>query len=189
MIEDVDQRRRAIAAVVAEQPGLSQRGIAAVVKCSQRTVSRDLIALREDPDAAKAAAPQPVPEPASNGKHASHLDPSPDPPEPADTPQVSRPPSDAGRRFRESMDAELGRVGVVLGAPLQWNTAEHEVLATVASDMDRRGDLAAALAACEDLGSPRALKIATEIRLLGVGIARLVKGIQADSKAGAAEPG
>jgi hypothetical protein len=93
---------------------------------------------------------------------------------------VSRPPSDAGRRFRESMDAELVRVGVVLGAPLQWNTAEHELLATVASDMDRRADLATALAACEDLGSPRALKLATEIRLLGVGIARLVKGIQAD---------
>ena len=151
-VDQVEQRRQAIALLLAADPTLSQRDLAKAVGASQKTISRDLAAMSQAGDSASEDVPQPV----------------------------SRQPSDAGRLFREAMDAELARVSGILGGALQWNTGEREVLATIASDLDRRAELQAALAACEDLGSPRALKLAQEIRLLGVGIARLVKGIQAE---------
>jgi hypothetical protein len=76
------------------------------------------------------------------------------------------------------MDAELKRVTEVLGADLTWSPAEQELLDTVEREVDRRAGLEAALADCEDPGSNRALKIATEVRLIEAQVARIVKALQ-----------
>ena len=78
------------------------------------------------------------------------------------------------------MDAELGRVAEVIGADLTWSPAEQELLDTVEREVNRRAGLEAALADCEDPGSNRALKIATEVRLIEAQVARLVKALRRD---------
>jgi hypothetical protein len=167
-IEAVDQRRCAILAILAEEPGLNQREIANRAGCSQRTVGRDLIAMRQDADSARAAAAQPVPPPdpvtASPGADC-------EPPPP-------REPSQVGRVFIETMDAELADVAERLGSEVAWTPAERELLATIAADMDRRADLHVAWLACQDPGSDRSLKLSSELRLLGGAITKNVKLIQ-----------
>jgi hypothetical protein len=76
------------------------------------------------------------------------------------------------------MDAELARVAGILGADIAWSPGECEILATIARDTDRRTALERAHADCEDLGTPRALKLAQEIRLIEAQTARLVAKIQ-----------
>jgi hypothetical protein len=76
------------------------------------------------------------------------------------------------------MDAELARVGSILGADIAWSQGEVELLDTVARDTDRRAALERAHAECEDLGTPRALKLAQEIRLIEAQTARLVRQLQ-----------
>jgi hypothetical protein len=84
----------------------------------------------------------------------------------------------AGTKFRARMDAELARVGAVLGQEIAWSPGECEILETIERDSDRRAALERAHAQCDDLGSARALKLAQEIRLIEAQTARLVKGLQ-----------
>jgi VIT1/CCC1 family predicted Fe2+/Mn2+ transporter len=76
------------------------------------------------------------------------------------------------------MDAELARVGAVVGQEIAWSPGEIEILETIERDADRRAALERAHAECEDLGAARALKLAQEIRLIEAQTARLVKGLQ-----------
>lgn len=80
----------------------------------------------------------------------------------------------AGRQFRAKIDAELHRVGEVLGAEIAWSPAEVELLDTVEREVDRRVALERALVDCEDPGGNRALKISTEVRLIESQEARIV---------------
>jgi hypothetical protein len=84
----------------------------------------------------------------------------------------------AGRQFRARMDAELARVGAILGQEAAWSPGEIELLDTVARDTDRRAALERAHAAYEDISAPRALKVAQEIRLIEAQTARLVRQLQ-----------
>lgn len=54
---------------------------------------------------------------------------------------------------------------------LVWSAAEADVIGMIASSVDRRVELSAAYAVCDDLGLK--LKIATELRLLEGSIERL----------------
>jgi hypothetical protein len=76
------------------------------------------------------------------------------------------------------MDDELARVGGILGADIAWSQGEVELLDTVARDTDRRAALERAHAECDDLGTPRALKLAQEIRLNEAQTARLIAKLQ-----------
>lgn len=85
-----------------------------------------------------------------------------------------------GAVFRAALDAELARVGCILGGQLRWSPAEAETLAIVASAQDRRAVLDAAWRSCQDAGSDRALRLAAEIRHLDASITRSINGIHAD---------
>lgn len=90
----------------------------------------------------------------------------------------SRAATTAGGQFRARQDAELARVGAILGQEVAWSPGEIELQDTVARDTVRRAALERAHAACGDLGAPRALKIAQEIRLIEAQTARLVRELQ-----------
>jgi hypothetical protein len=55
-----EQRKQAIERMVADDPTLSQRDIAKALGTSQKTVSRDVVAMRRTDDSATQSVPQPV---------------------------------------------------------------------------------------------------------------------------------
>jgi len=65
-----------------------------------------------------------------------------------------------------------------VGHDLAWSPGEVELLETIERDTDRRAALERAHAACEDIGSSRALKLPQEIRLVEAQTTRLVKSLQ-----------
>jgi hypothetical protein len=83
-----------------------------------------------------------------------------------------------GRQFRARWDAELARVGTILGQEVAWSPGEVELLETVQRDLERRAVLDRTLAECPDPGAPRALRISQESRLLEAQTARLVGKLQ-----------
>jgi hypothetical protein len=83
-----------------------------------------------------------------------------------------------GRQFRARWDAELARVGSILGQEIAWSPGEVELLETVERDLERRAVLDRTLAQCPDPGAPRALRISQESRLLEAQTARLVAKLQ-----------
>lgn len=134
--EDVEQRRQRVAALLAEYPDMGQREIAKRFGTSQKTVSRDIEALRLTADRAEMEVAQ----------------------------KLSGEPT-AGQRYRERMDTELARLSGVMRADLVWSVAELETLHAVSDAMDRRAAMLAAWQACEDPLAQRALDAARELRL------------------------
>jgi hypothetical protein len=92
---------------------------------------------------------------------------------------MSRAKTAPGKAFRDGMNRELERVAAIVGSDLAWSPGELGILGTIEADLDRRAALEAALAECDDIGSSRALKLSSEIRLLGAQISRLTRTIQA----------
>jgi hypothetical protein len=146
--EQIERRRHAIAALLAEDPEMSQRTIAKLVGTSQRTVSRDVEALRHESDSASRAAAQ-----AASGRS-------------------------AGQRYRQRMDDELARLSSAVGAELFWSAVEIETLSAVSAAMDRRAAILTAYASCADPLSQRGLDAAREARLIERQIVTMTTAIQ-----------
>jgi GAF domain-containing protein len=131
--------------------------------CSQKTVSRDVIELRK-------AQQWGVTQPVTNG---DSQDGSP-------SPQVSRGAerSTEAVRVLAELDAELDANSKRTGRNMAWTAAERQLLSLVADHVDRQVELQTMYEAC---GQTRTkLAIATELRLVQSGIARLLKQIDAD---------
>jgi hypothetical protein len=149
---NADQRRAKIAAVLADCPDASSRSIAKAVGCSQASVVRDLAFLR--------------------GDSVIHL--AVNQSEPQDIPQVSE-----SQRLVAALDAELAESAIRNDRPhLAWSAAEADVIAMIAARVDRRVELSAQYAACDNTNVK--LKIATELRLTEDAIARLYKQVSAE---------
>jgi transposase len=145
----IEQRRAAIAALLAQDATLGQREIAKRVGSSQKTVSRDIEAMRSEADSASHAAAQ------------------------RDSGLLS-----AGQQYRQRMDTGLARLAGVMGADLVWSVAELETLAAVSAAMDRRAAMLRAWSACEDPLAQRALDAARELRLVERQITSITNAIQ-----------
>ena len=62
---------------------------------------------------------------------------------------------------------------------MQWSAAERELLCLIGDHVDRQVELQAMYEACRASHAPK-LAVATELRLVQSGIARLLKQIDAD---------
>jgi hypothetical protein len=136
--KQIEQRRAAIAVLLRQDPPLVQREIARRVGASEKTIRRDVEAMRREADSASHAAAQ----------------------------RESGLPT-AGEKYRQRMDDELARLAGVIGAELCWSVAEVETLRAIAAAMDRRAAMLAAWPSCEDPLAQRALDAAArELRLV-----------------------
>jgi len=145
-----EERRQAVAAILAEDPAASQRTIAARLSVGQRTVGRDIAALRRDSVVTQAAA---------RGVSA----------------QVN---SGDSERIVAALNAELAAAAKEAGHELVWSTAEADIIGMIAAAVDRRVELSVAYAACDNVNTK--LKLATELRLLEQSIGRLYRQVSTD---------
>jgi hypothetical protein len=76
------------------------------------------------------------------------------------------------------LDTELAANAAKAGESLSWSATEQAVLQTITDHVDRREGLAAAYAAADNVNVR--LKLATEIRLIDHGVARLLGQVQTD---------
>jgi hypothetical protein len=86
--------------------------------------------------------------------------------------------SAAALRLRRDLDAELLANGLAVGEDLQWSAAELAVLELISNHVDRREELQAAYDESDQVRVRIAL--ATEIRLLEAGVARLLRQVATD---------
>jgi DNA-binding Lrp family transcriptional regulator len=145
-----DERLRAVADILADNPQATQRQIASMLGCSQATVRRTIAALRRDSVVTQAAA---------QGVSA----------------QVN---SGDSQRLIAALNAELAETAKAAGHDLVWGAAEADVISMIAAGVDRRVELSAAYAACDNVNVK--LKLATEIRLLEQSIARLYRQVSTE---------
>jgi hypothetical protein len=148
-----EQRRRAVERILAESPQPSQRTIASRLKVSQATIRRDIAQLRPDSPMTQVtqAAPQPLP-------------------------ALVR--SSESQALIAAFDAELAEAGKAAARDLVWSAAEADVIAMIAAQVDRRVELSAQYAACENTNTK--LKIATELRLTEQSITRLFRQVSTE---------
>lgn len=148
-----DERRRQIATMLEDCPTASQRSIADALGCSQKTVSRDVIELRK-----------------AQQWGATHGDSQ-------DNSQAKGRSAEAVRVLAE-LDAELDANSERTGRNMAWTAAERQLLSLIADHVDRQVELQAMYDAAKE---PRLkIALATELRLVQSGIARLLKQIDAD---------
>lgn len=86
--------------------------------------------------------------------------------------------SAAARKVLRELDAELASASKRAGKSLVWTAADRELLTLIASNIDRRADLAALYAAAEDAKAK--VKLSAELRLLEGALSRLLKMLQTD---------
>ncbi len=147
---DVHERRQAVKALLAKDPQMGGRSIARLLGVPQTTIRRDLAWL-----AAGAGAAQSVPQ--------------------GVTPPVRGGNSAAARRLIAALDAELAANAAAAGTTLECSAAEEAVLQLIADGVDRREELAADYAAAANVNVK--VKLATELRLIEGGVARLFKQV------------
>jgi predicted kinase len=147
---DTQVRREAVAALLAGDPLLSGRSIAARLNVSQTTIRRDLAWLARNAEVA-----QPVPQAVSS--------------------QVR---SGDSQRLVAALDAELAESAKAAGKALVWSAAEADIIGMIAAEVDRRVELSAQYAATTKVDVK--LKLATEIRLLESSIARLYRQVSTE---------
>jgi DNA-binding Lrp family transcriptional regulator len=145
-----DERRRAVQEILADNPQATQRQIAARLGCSQASVRRDVAALRRDSVVTQAAA---------QGVSAQFR-------------------SRDSERLVAALNAELAEAARAGGHELAWSAAEADVIGMLAAGVDRRVELSAQYAACDNVNVK--LKIATELRLLEQSIARLYRQVSTE---------
>jgi hypothetical protein len=148
-----DERRQAVAAILADNPEATQRQIAAMLNVGQRTVGRDIAVLRRDSVMAQAAA-QGVSAQVNSGDSVAIV---------------------------AALNAELAEAAKAVGHELIWGAAEADVISMIAAEVDRRVELSAQYAACDNMNTR--LKIATELRLLEQSIARLYRQVSTEGPA------
>lgn len=149
-----EERREAVREILAENPQLSQRAIASRLNCSQTSVRRAVAQLWK-----AGALPDSVAHAGAQGG----------------SPQVSPRDSEV---LVAALNAELAAAAEAAGEPLEWSAAEADTIAMIAAAVDRRSELSAAYAVCEDVGLK--LKIATELRLLDGSISRLYRQVSTE---------
>jgi hypothetical protein len=118
--------------------------------CSQASIRRDMAWLRRDSVVTQAAA---------QGVSA----------------QVS---SGDSERLIAALNAELAEAAKAAGHELVWGAAEADIIGMVAAEVDRRVELSAAYAVCDNTNVK--LKLATELRLLEQSIARLYRQVSTE---------
>ena len=82
------------------------------------------------------------------------------------------------RRVRRELDAQLAATAAATGRTLVWTAQDREVLALMASSIDRKCDLQRDYAAAAE--AKTRVKISAELRLLEASVARLLKQITTD---------
>lgn len=147
---NTDERRQAVAEILADNPQATQRQIASALGCSQASIRRDMAWLRRDSVVTQAAA---------QGVSA----------------QVN---SGDSQRIVAALNAELAEAAKAAGHELVWSAAEADIIGMVAAAVDRRVELSAQYAACDNVNVK--LKLATEIRLLEQSIARLYRQVSTE---------
>ena len=85
------------------------------------------------------------------------------------------------RRVRRELDKELAETGVRSGRSLVWTAADREVLALIASAIDRKCDLQRDYSAAED--AKTRVKISAELRRIEAAVARLLKQVHTETPA------
>jgi hypothetical protein len=86
--------------------------------------------------------------------------------------------SSEARKVLRELDAELASASKRAGKTLVWTAADRALLTLIASNIDRRVDLAALYSAAEDVKSR--VKLSAELRLLEGSLARLLKMVRTD---------
>jgi DNA binding protein with HTH domain len=147
---DTQVRREAVAALLAGDPLLTGRDIARRLNASQTTIRRDLAWLTRNAEAAQSV-PQGVSSQVTAGESA---------------------------RLVAALNAELAEAARAVGHELVWSAAEADVIGMLAAGVDRRVELSAQYAACDNVNVK--LKIATELRLLEQSIARLYRQVSTE---------
>lgn len=147
---NTEQRRRAVEEILAEDPQASGRSIAKRLGCSQSSIRRDL----------------------------ARLCPGSPPESPDSQPVSSQVRSPDAQRIIAALDTELAESAKQAGHDLVWSTAEADVIAMIAAEVDRRVELSAQYSACDNVNTK--LKLATEIRLLESSIARLYRQVSTE---------
>lgn len=151
---NTEQRRRAVADILAEDPQASGRSIAKRLGCPQASIRRDLLLLR----------PESPPE-----------SPGESPAAPSTSGQVR---SGDAQRIIAALNAELAESAKQVGHELIWSAAEQDVIDMIAAEVDRRVELTVAWEACDNVNVR--LRLATELRLLEGAIARLYRQVSTD---------
>jgi DNA-binding transcriptional regulator LsrR (DeoR family) len=147
---NTDERRRAVAEILAEEPQATQRQIASMLNVSQASIRRDMAWLRRDSVVTQAAAPG-VSALVSSGD---------------------------SQRIVAALNAEICASAKEAGHELVWSAAEADIIGMIAAAVDRRVELSAAYAACDNTNVK--LKLATEIRLIESSVARLLRQVNTD---------
>lgn len=80
------------------------------------------------------------------------------------------------RRVRRELDRQLAEAGAASGRSLSWTAQDKQVLALLASAIDRKNDLQADYASAADEPKTR-IKLAAELRLCESHIERLLRRI------------
>lgn len=145
-----EERRQAVAEILAEEPQATQRRIASRLRVSQATIRRDVAWLRRDSVVTRAA---------EQGVSA----------------QVN---SGDSQRIVAALNSELAASAKESGRDLVWSAAEADVIGMIAAAVDRRVELSSAYAVCDNVNVK--LKLATELRLLEQSIGRLLRQVNTD---------
>jgi hypothetical protein len=82
------------------------------------------------------------------------------------------------QRLIAALNAELAEAAKAAGHELVWSVTEADVISMIAAGVDRRVELSAAYAACDNVNVK--LKLATELRLLEQSIARLYRQVSTE---------
>jgi hypothetical protein len=82
------------------------------------------------------------------------------------------------RRVRRELDAQLTSTAAATGRNLVWTAQDRELLALIASTIDRKCDLHKDYAAA--IEAKTRVKISAELRLLETSVARLLKMVSTD---------
>jgi hypothetical protein len=82
------------------------------------------------------------------------------------------------RKVPRELDSELASASARTGRSLVWTAADREVLALIASAIDRKVALARNYAAAEDVKTK--VKLSAELRLLEGHLSRLLRAVQTD---------
>jgi hypothetical protein len=85
------------------------------------------------------------------------------------------------RRVLRELDKELAATGARSGRSLVWTAADREVLALIASAIDRKCDLQRDYSAAED--AKTRVKISAELRFIEAAVARLLRQVHTDTPA------
>ena len=145
-----DERRRAVEEILAEEPQATQRQIASRLGVSQSSIRRTVALLRRDSVVTQAAA-QGVSVQVRSGD---------------------------SERLIAALNAELSASAKQAGTDLVWSATEADVIEMIAAEVDRRVELSAQYAACDNVNVK--LKLSSELRLLEQSIARLYRQVSTE---------